>query len=141
VFTGYWGRPEASAAAFTPDGWFRTGDIGEHDPDGYLRLVGRARELIITGGLNVYPREVEDVLLEHPAVGEVAVAGLPDAEWGEVVAAWVVPSSTGAPPSADELAGFAAERLARFKCPRRVVFVDALPRNALGKVLRHELQG
>jgi malonyl-CoA/methylmalonyl-CoA synthetase len=71
----------------------------------------------------------------------VAVAGLPDAEWGEVVAAWVVPSSTGAPPSADELAGFAAERLARFKCPRRVVFVDALPRNALGKVLRHELQG
>src|SRR5581483_1626621 len=70
VFTGYWGRPEATAAAFTPDGWFRTGDVGEHDADGYLRLVGRARELIITGGLNVYPREVEDVLLEHPAVGE-----------------------------------------------------------------------
>jgi len=141
VFTGYRGRPEATAAAFTADGWFRTGDIGEHDPDGYLRLVGRARELIITGGLNVYPREVEDVLLEHPAVGEVAVAGLPDAEWGEVVAAWVVPSSAGAPPSADELAGFASERLARFKCPRRVVVVDALPRNALGKVLRHELRG
>jgi len=140
VFSGYWGRPEATAAAFTPDGWFRTGDIGQHDADGYLRLVGRARELIITGGLNVYPREVEDVLLEHPAVGEVAVAGLPDEEWGEVVAAWVVPSSAGSPPSPDELAGFAAERLARFKCPRRVVFVDALPRNALGKVLRHELQ-
>jgi malonyl-CoA/methylmalonyl-CoA synthetase len=140
VFAGYWGRPEATAAAFTPDGWFRTGDIGEHDADGYLRLVGRARELIITGGLNVYPREVEEVLLEHPGVGEVAVAGLPDAEWGEVVAAWVVPSSKGAPPTADELAGFAADRLARFKCPRRVVFVDALPRNALGKVLRHELR-
>ena len=75
VFGGYWGRPEATAAAFTDDGWFRTGDIGEHDPDGYLRLVGRARELIITGGLNVYPREVEDVLLEHPGVAEVAVAG------------------------------------------------------------------
>jgi malonyl-CoA/methylmalonyl-CoA synthetase len=140
VFGGYWGRPEATAAAFTDDGWFRTGDIGEHDADGYLRLVGRARDLIITGGLNVYPREVEDVLLEHPAVGEVAVAGVPDEEWGEIVAAWVVPAASAEPPVEDELAGFAAERLARFKCPRRVVVVDTLPRNALGKVLRHELR-
>jgi malonyl-CoA/methylmalonyl-CoA synthetase len=139
VFSGYWGRPEATAAAFTADGWFRTGDIGELDGDGYLRLVGRARELIITGGLNVYPREVEDVLLEHPAVAEVAVAGTADADWGEVVTAWVVPARGASPPEADELAGFAADRLARFKCPRRIVFVDALPRNALGKVLRHEL--
>jgi malonyl-CoA/methylmalonyl-CoA synthetase len=139
VFAGYWGQPDATAAAFTEDGWFKTGDIGEHDPDGYLRLVGRARDLIITGGLNVYPREVEDVLLEHPGVAEVAVAGTPDAEWGEMVTAWVVPASA-APPEA-ELEGFAAERLARFKCPRRFVFVDALPRNALGKVLRHELEG
>jgi len=139
VFGGYRGLPEATAAAFTPDGWFRTGDIGEHDPDGYLRLVGRARELIITGGLNVYPREVEDVLLEHPAVAEVAVGGVPDAEWGEVVAAWVVPAPGSDRPAADELTGFAAERLARFKCPRQVLFVDALPRNALGKLLRHEL--
>jgi malonyl-CoA/methylmalonyl-CoA synthetase len=140
VFGGYWGRPDATAAAFTGDGWFKTGDIGEHDPDGYLRLVGRARDLIITGGLNVYPREVEDVLLQHPGVAEVAVAGTPDAEWGEVVTAWVVPARAATPPREAELAGFAAERLARFKCPRRVVFVDALPRNALGKVLRHELQ-
>jgi malonyl-CoA/methylmalonyl-CoA synthetase len=139
VFSGYWGRPEATAAAFTADGWFRTGDIGELDGDGYLRLVGRARELIITGGLNVYPREVEDVLLEHPAVAEVAVAGTADADWGEVVTAWVVPARGASPPEADELAGFAADRLARFKCPRRIVFVDALPRNALGKVLRQEL--
>jgi malonyl-CoA/methylmalonyl-CoA synthetase len=139
VFAGYWGRPEATAAGFADDGWFRTGDIGEFDRDGYLRLVGRARELIITGGLNVYPREVEDVLLEHPAVVEVAVAGVADAEWGEVVAAWVVPAPAGPPPSAAELTGFAAERLARFKCPRRFVFVKALPRNALGKLLRHEL--
>jgi malonyl-CoA/methylmalonyl-CoA synthetase len=138
VFGGYWGRLEATAAAFTEDGWFRTGDIGEHDPDGYLRLVGRARDLIITGGLNVYPREVEDVLLRHPAVAEVAVAGIPDAEWGELVAAWVVPGAGGPPPD-DALAGFAAEHLARFKCPRRFVFVDRLPRNALGKILRHEL--
>jgi malonyl-CoA/methylmalonyl-CoA synthetase len=139
VFAGYWRQPEATAAAFTADGWFRTGDVGEHDPDGYLRLVGRARELIITGGLNVYPREVEDVLLEHPAVAEVAVAGLPDAEWGEVVTAWVVAAPGSDRPAAEDLTGFAADRLARFKCPRRVVYVDALPRNALGKVLRHEL--
>jgi malonyl-CoA/methylmalonyl-CoA synthetase len=141
VFGGYWGRPDATAAAFTDDGWFKTGDIGEHDPDGYLRLVGRARDLIITGGLNVYPREVEDVLLEHPGVAEVAVAGTPDAEWGELVTAWVVPAPAPTPPPEDELVGFASERLARFKCPRRVVFIDELPRNALGKVLRHELKG
>lgn len=146
VFSGYWRRPEATAAAFTElegegGGWFRTGDIGEFDADGYLRLVGRARDLIITGGLNVYPREVEDALLEHPAVAEVAVAGVRDDEWGEVVAAWVVPAGDAAerPPPA-ELTEFAAERLARFKCPRRIVYVDALPRNALGKVLRHELR-
>ena len=141
VFCGYWGRHDATAAAFTDDGWFKTGDIGEHDPDGYLRLVGRARDLIITGGLNVYPREVEDVLLEHPAVSEVAVAGTPDPEWGEIVTAWVVPSPAATPPEEAELARFASDRLARFKCPRRVLFVDALPRNALGKVLRHELKG
>jgi malonyl-CoA/methylmalonyl-CoA synthetase len=140
VFGGYRGQPEATAAAFTDDGWFRTGDIGEHDADGYLRLVGRARELIITGGLNVYPREVEDVLLEHPAVAEVAVGGVADPEWGEVVTAWVVPARAASPPGAAELTGFAADRLARFKCPRRVVFVESLPRNALGKVLRHELR-
>ena len=140
VFAGYRGRPEATAAAFTDDGWFRTGDIGEFDGDGYLRLVGRARELIITGGLNVYPREVEDVLLEHPAVAEVAVAGVADSEWGEVVSAWVVPAPAAPLPDAAELTGFAAERLARFKCPRRFVFVDALPRNALGKLLRSELR-
>ena len=140
VFGGYWGKPEATAEAFTDDGWFRTGDIGEHDADGYLRLVGRARDLIITGGLNVYPREVEDVLLEHPAVAEVAVSGSPDPEWGEIVTAWVVPAAAADPPEEAELTGFAAERLARFKCPRRVVLVDTLPRNALGKVLRHELR-
>jgi malonyl-CoA/methylmalonyl-CoA synthetase len=140
VFGGYWQLPEATAAAFTEDAWFRTGDIGEHDPDGYLRLVGRARDLIITGGLNVYPREVEDVLREHPSVADVAVAGTPDPEWGEVVAAWVVPGPAGDAPASDELVAFAADRLARFKCPRRVFLVEALPRNALGKVLRHELR-
>jgi malonyl-CoA/methylmalonyl-CoA synthetase len=140
VFVGYFKDPDATAAAFTDDGWFRTGDVGEHDADGYLRIVGRSKELIITGGLNVYPREVEDVLLQHPAVAEVAVGGLPDPEWGEVVTAWVVPARGASPPPVAELTGFAAERLARFKCPRQVRFVESLPRNALGKVLRHELR-
>ncbi|MGH9036527.1 MAG: AMP-binding protein, partial [Acidimicrobiia bacterium] len=136
VFSGYWRDPAATDDAFE-DGWFRTGDIGDLDDEGYLRIVGRARELIITGGLNVYPREVEDVLLTHPAVAEVAVAGVADEEWGEVVTAWVVPA--GEAPDAQELLAHAAQELAAYKCPRAVHFVDALPRNALGKLLRHQL--
>ncbi len=139
VFPGYWRRDEATLAAFDDDGWFHSGDVGTFDHDGYLRIVGRAKELIITGGYNVYPREVEDVLLEHPAVAEVAVVGEPSVEWGETVVAVVVPSDPAAGVDADELLGFAAARLARFKCPRQVRTVDALPRNALGKLLRHEL--
>jgi malonyl-CoA/methylmalonyl-CoA synthetase len=137
VFGGYWGRPDATAESFTADGWFRTGDIGELDDDGYLHIVGRSKELIITGGYNVYPREVEEALRDHPAVAEVAVAGLPDPTWGEAVTAWVV----GATP-ADEasILAFARARLAPYKCPKSVRVVDALPRNALGKVLRHELR-
>jgi|SRR5579884_2941599 len=136
VFGGYWQRPEASAESFS-DGWFHTGDLGALDPDGYLRILGRSKELIITGGLNVYPREVEDVLLSHPDVAEVAVVGTPSEEWGEVVTAYVV--STAERPAAEPLLEFAADRLAPFKRPRRLHFVDALPRNALGKVLKHEL--
>ena len=136
VFPGYWRREDATRAAFT-DGWFRSGDVGELDADGYLSIVGRAKELIISGGFNVYPREVEDVLLAHPAVAEVAVVGEPSDEWGELVVAVVVP--TGEPPSEAELLAHAARDLAPYKQPRRVRFVDALPRNALGKVLRHEL--
>ena len=136
VFGGYWGRPDATAESFI-DGWFRTGDLGGLDPDGYLRILGRSKELIITGGLNVYPREVEDVLLSHPDVVEVAVLGTPSDEWGEVVTAFVVSSAER--PAAEPLLQFAAERLAGFKRPRRVQFVDSLPRNALGKVLKHEL--
>jgi malonyl-CoA/methylmalonyl-CoA synthetase len=136
VFSGYWRNPAATEEAFT-EGWFRTGDIGEFNADGYLRIVGRDKELIITGGLNVYPREVEDVLLTHPGVAEAAVAGVADEEWGEVVTAWVVPAGEAPEPKA--LLDHAAGRLAGFKCPRSVHFVDALPRNALGKVLRHQL--
>ncbi|HLI73645.1 MAG TPA: AMP-binding protein [Acidimicrobiales bacterium] len=134
VFQGYWRRPGATAERFT-DGWYRTGDLGAVE-DGYLRILGRSAELIISGGYNVYPAEVEDVLLAHPAVVEVAVAGTPSDEWGEVVTAWVV--SDGAP-DAESLLAFAADRLAPYKQPRLVRFVDALPRNPMGKVVRSAL--
>jgi malonyl-CoA/methylmalonyl-CoA synthetase len=136
VFAGYWGRPDATAEGFV-DGWFRTGDLAELDEDGYVRILGRSKELIISGGLNVYPREVEDVLLSHPGVEEVAVVGTPSEEWGETVTAVVVPS--GGALEERELLEFAAERLASFKRPRLVRVVESLPRNALGKVLKHEL--
>jgi len=145
VFAGYWERPDATAEAFVadPDGgeaWFRTGDLGAVDADGYVSIVGRAKELIITGGFNVYPREVDDALASHPAVAEVAVAGIGSEEWGEEVVAWVVPVDGLECPSVDELRAFAREALASYKLPRRVVAVSALPRNALGKVMRHELR-
>ena len=136
VFAGYLDRPEATAEAFTEDGWFRTGDIGELDGDGYLSIVGRAKELIITGGYNVYPREIEDVLRLHPSVRDAAVVGAPDDEWGEVVTAFVEADDTF---DADALLSFAAEQLAPYKKPRVVHRVDALPRNALGKVQRDQL--
>lgn len=136
VFAGYWERPEATAESFA-DGWFRTGDLGSFDADGYLRILGRLKELIITGGLNVYPREVEDVLLSHDGVAEVAVVGAPSEEWGELVTAFIV--AAGDRPTERALLEFAAERLASFKRPRAIHFVDSLPRNALGKVLKQEL--
>jgi len=146
VFGGYWERPGANAEAFTPDGWFRTGDIGELDPDGYLRLVGRASDLIITGGYNVYPREVEDAVLEHPDVVDAAVVGLPDDTWGETVVAYVVLRADLAedPSHAaridDALSAHVASRLAAYKRPRSWTVVSELPRNAMGKVHRDLLR-
>jgi malonyl-CoA/methylmalonyl-CoA synthetase len=137
VFGGYWERPDANADAFTADGWFRTGDLGECDEAGYLRIVGRAKELVISGGYNVYPREVEDALRGHPAVEDAAVVGAPSAEWGEIVTAYVV-ASEDLP--VDALRRFLADRLAPYKHPRRVHRVAALPRNALGKVQKHRLR-
>lgn len=137
VFAGYWQRPEATAEAFTADGWFRTGDLGEYDEAGYLRIVGRAKELVISGGFNVYPQEVEDVLRRHPGVADVAVVGTPDPEWGEVVTAYLVAEG---PLDRDALLASAARDLAPYKRPRIVHLVAALPRNALGKVQRHELR-
>jgi malonyl-CoA/methylmalonyl-CoA synthetase len=138
VFAGYWERPDANAEAFTADGWFRTGDVGEFDAVGRLRLVGRASELIITGGYNVYPREVEDALREHPDVEDAAVVGIPDATWGETVAAFLVPRA-GAELDIAEVAASVEARLAAFKRPRAWKVIDELPRNAMGKVVRSEL--
>jgi malonyl-CoA/methylmalonyl-CoA synthetase len=137
VFAGYWERPAETAARFV-DGWFRTGDLGVVE-DGYVRLLGRSTEVIISGGYNVYPAEVEDVLLGHPSVAEVAVTGLPSGEWGETVCAWVVADGLS-PVDAEGVLAYAAERLAPYKRPRTVRFIDSLPRNSMGKVRRSELR-
>ncbi|MEV0810492.1 AMP-binding protein [Micromonospora sp. NPDC050200] len=140
VFGGYLDRPAATAEAFTADGWFRTGDLGVLDDDGYLLIKGRAKELIITGGYNVYPREVEETLRLHPAVGDVAVAGVPSTEWGETVVAYVVPAdAVDTATLEDDLTQWCAGLLAPYKRPRVWRWIDMVPRNALGKVLRHEL--
>jgi malonyl-CoA/methylmalonyl-CoA synthetase len=140
VFKGYWRQPEKTADAFTPDGWFRTGDLGFRQADGYFTLCGRSKDLIITGGMNVYPPEVERVLAEHPAVAATAVIGCPDAEWGERVTAVVVLKADHAALAA-ELEGFCRERLAPYKSPKAIVFVSDLPRNAMGKVQKTQLRG
>ena len=136
VLSGYDARPDADAEAFTGDGWFRTGDLGELDEDGHLRLIGRSKELIISGGFNVHPREVEEALAAFPGVREVAVIGRPSEEWGETVTAVVVSDRDL---DAGELRSFAAERLAPYKVPKAVEFVDEIPRNALGKIVRRSL--
>lgn len=140
VCAGYWRNPAATAEVFHADGWFSTGDLGRRDGDGYYTLTGRARELIISGGYNIYPREVEELLLGHPAVAECAVFGAPDADLGEQVVAAVVPADPASPPAREELARYCRERLAAYKRPRSIHFVAALPRNAMGKVQKHELK-
>jgi acyl-CoA synthetase (AMP-forming)/AMP-acid ligase II len=140
VFGGYWGDPAATATAFTADGWFRTGDIGAVDEaTGHLVIHGRIKELIISGGLNVYPREVEAALESHPAVAEAAVAGVPHPRWGEQVTAWVV-LRPGATADAAALIAHARTQLAAYKCPKQVFQVTALPRTALGKLNRRALR-
>ncbi|MFO7779256.1 MAG: AMP-binding protein [Nitriliruptoraceae bacterium] len=137
VIEGYWQQPDANREAFTEDGWFRTGDVGRIDDDGRLWLLGRHKELIITGGYNVHPREVEEVLLGCPGVREVAVVGRPSERWGEEVTAFVVGDDDV---TEETILAFGAERLTRYKVPKRVVFVDAMPVNAMGKVVRSELR-
>jgi acyl-CoA synthetase (AMP-forming)/AMP-acid ligase II len=136
---GYWNDPEQTARALTPEGWLRTGDLGRIDADGRIFLVDRAKDLVISGGENVYPVEVENVLAAHPLLAEVAVIGVPHERWGETVKAIVVPRA-GAEVDQDDVIGFVRKRLAGFKCPTSVDFVAALPRTATGKVLKHVLR-
>ena len=133
VFRGYWRMPEKTAQEFRPDGYFITGDLGRVDADGYIHIVGRAKDLVISGGFNVYPKEVESEIDAIEGVLESAVIGLPHPDFGEGVTAVVVARPGAAPTEADVLAALEG-RLAKFKAPKRVFFVDALPRNAMGKV-------
>ncbi|MFD7861655.1 acyl-CoA synthetase [Streptomyces sp. NPDC059783] len=142
LFTGYLNRPDATAAALTADGWFRTGDMATLDPDGYVRIVGRkATDLIKSGGYKIGAGEIENALLDHPGVREAAVTGEPDPDLGERVVAWVVPADPAAPPPADELAAHVAAQLSPHKRPRTVRYLDALPRNDLGKIMKRSLHG
>jgi acyl-CoA synthetase (AMP-forming)/AMP-acid ligase II len=139
LFSGYWKDPESTAAAFTSDGWYRTGDIGKLTADGYLYILDRAKDMVISGGENIYPVEVEAVLARHPAIAEVAVIGRPDPVWGEAVHA-VIRTVDGASLSDDELITWCKERLSSFKCPKTVEFTGPLPRTTTGKVLKRELR-
>jgi long-chain acyl-CoA synthetase len=139
VMAGYWSRPQETAEALTPDGWLRTGDGGCLDDEGYLFLTDRIKDMIVSGGENVYPVEVEEVLAQHPGVGEVAVIGTPHEHWGESVTALIV-RRAGAACTADELVAFARERLAGYKLPRVIEFLDELPRTPTGKVLKRQLR-
>jgi long-chain acyl-CoA synthetase len=121
-------------------GWLHTGDVGSFDEDGYLTLRDRSKDVIISGGANIYPREVEEVLLRHPGVREVSVVGAPHTEWGEEVVAFVVAGDPAAPPASEELDRVCLDHIARFKRPRRYLFLDELPKNNYGKVLKRELR-
>ena len=137
VMSGYWNDPAATAGALR-DGWLWTGDVGAFDEDGFLTLKDRSKDLIVSGGSNIYPREVEEALLAHPGVAEVSVVGKPDREWGEAVVAFVV--ARGAAPPTAELDSACLARIARFKRPKEYRFVDSLPKNNYGKVVKSELR-
>ena len=136
VFPGYWRNEEATANAFR-DGWLLTGDMAERDDEGNYRIRGRLKDMVVSGGENVYPAEIEAVLHDHPAVADVAVVGVADEKWGEVCAAFIVVAS---PVSEDELREHCLAQLARFKVPKSFTFIDELPRNSMGKIQKSELK-
>jgi acyl-CoA synthetase (AMP-forming)/AMP-acid ligase II len=138
VMLGYWNLPDATKGAIR-DGWFHTGDAGYLDADGYLFIYDRVKDMIVSGGENIYPAEIESALFGHPAVADVAVIGVPDDQWGESVRAIVV-KKPGAELTAKDLIDYARERIAGYKVPRGVDFVEALPRNPSGKILKRELR-
>lgn len=139
VMRGYWKRPEAMAEAVDTEGWLHTGDAGYADADGYLYIYDRVKEMIVSGGENIYPAEVENAIAGHPAVQDVAVIGVPDVKWGEAVKA-IIASKSGASVDPAEIIGFARERIAGYKLPKSVDFVETIPRNASGKILRRDLR-
>jgi long-chain acyl-CoA synthetase len=139
VMKGYLNNPEATAAAFWEGEWLRSGDIGVFDDSGYLYIVDRLKDMVITGGENVYPREVEEVLYQHPAVEECAVIGLPDPQWGERVVAFIVLRS-GKTVDREELKSFLKTRLSPFKVPKEYIVVPELPKSPAGKLLKRELR-
>jgi malonyl-CoA/methylmalonyl-CoA synthetase len=139
VFSGYWRMPEKTKEEFTADGWFKTGDMGRWDADGYLNLVGRSKDLIITGGYNVYPKEIEMLIDDMPGVEESAVIGIPHPDFGEAVTAVVVPKK-GASLDAAQMTADIKSKIANYKVPKAIHVVDSLPRNAMGKVQKNLLR-
>jgi long-chain acyl-CoA synthetase len=139
LFNGYWGRPADTAEALR-DGWVTVGDLARRDDEGHIYIVDRLKDMVISGGVNIYPREVEEVIFRHPAVADVAVVGVPDERWGEALKAFVVPRA-GATLGADALLAFLEGQIARMKIPKQVEFLDRIPRNAGGKVLKTVLRG
>jgi long-chain acyl-CoA synthetase len=139
VMKGYWRKPDETGAVLGTDGWFRTGDIGRVDEDGYFFIVDRLKDLVIRGGFNVYPREIEEVLYEHPAVAEAAVVGVPHPDLGEEVVA-VIALRQDAGATEDELRDFVKRQVAPYKYPRMVRIVDALPKGPTGKILKREVR-
>src|SRR3712207_2528390 len=139
VMKGYWNKPDATAESIDPDGWFKTGDMATIDEDGYFFIVDRKKDMIIRGGYNVYPREIEEVLYEHPAIQEAAVLGIPHQELGEEVAAAVVVKD-GEDVDEDTLRSYVKEQVAAYKYPRKIVFMDELPKGPTGKILKREIE-
>jgi long-chain acyl-CoA synthetase len=142
VMKGYWNRPEETEKSITSDGWFKSGDAGYLDDDGYLFIHDRVKDMIVSGGENVYPAEVENVLMKHAAIADVAVIGVPHDKWGETAKAIVVVAAeaTADDATAQDIIAFARTQLATFKCPTSVDWVEALPRNPTGKVLKKDLR-
>ncbi len=140
VMRGHHDAPQATAAAIDAEGWYHTGDLASLDGRGYLRIEGRIKDMIIRGGENIYPREIEDVLFAHPAVAEAAVIGVPDRQWGEVIAAYVRPLPGQPLPDPHELRAHCRERLAPYKTPQHWVFVDAFPMTPSGKIQKFKLR-
>jgi long-chain acyl-CoA synthetase len=139
VMKGYWKMPEETAKSITPDKWFRSGDAGYMDKDGYIYIHDRVKDMIVSGGENVYPAEVENVLMSHPGIADVAVIGVPHDKWGETPKAIVV-KAADSEVTEEEIIAFAQTQLAKFKCPTSVDFIDMLPRNPSGKILKKDLR-